>query len=460
MTQAGAEETELYNVRRPKKPVHWEVTVPGSKSMTNRALLMAALAEGTARVTGALFSDDTRVFLAALRALGFTLAVSEEEACVTVEGRGGRIPRSEAEIDVGSSGTAARFLTVLLGTSDGMYRIGASAQMQARPMRPLFDALLSLGAEISWLGEKWHLPVELTGAGAKARRTDAAEAGTRTPTVTLDISESTQFLSAFLLSAPRFPAGLRIHVSGEKKDGPYVAMTCRMMRECGIEARFVDGDYLLPAGAAYHVGTYAVEPDVSAACYFYAAAAVTGGYVRVNGIYADSMQGDIKFLAVLEDMGCAVAEEPEGIAVTGPAPGTLRGISVDMRDFSDQALTLAAIAPYANGPVRIMNIAHVRQQESDRIHAMAENLRRAGIPCAEFSDGVEIRPGQPKSCRIATFSDHRVAMAFAVTGLGADGVVIEDPACCAKTFENYFTLLDSLTAGETPPEERNDGVYL
>ncbi len=446
MTHTEDQKTELYNVKRPGKPVHWEVTVPGSKSMTNRALLMAALSEGTVKVTGVLFSDDTRVFLAALRALGFVIEESEAEARVAVEGCGGRIPRSEADVNVGSSGTTARFLTVLLGVSDGTYRIRASAQMQARPMRSLFEALLSLGAKITWLGEEWHLPVELTGAGAQDGRADAAKTEARVSTVALDIRESTQFLSAFLLSAPRFPEGLRIRVTSEKKDGPYIAMTRRMMRECGIEVRFADGEYLLPAGAAYHVETYAVEPDVSAACYFYAGAAVTGGYCKVNGIHADSMQGDIKFLDVLKDMGCTVAEEPEGIAVTGPAPGTLRGISVDMRDFSDQALTLAAIAPYADGPVRITNIAHVRQQESDRIRAMAENLHRAGITCEEFSDGVEIRPGQPKPCRIATFSDHRVAMAFALTGLGAEGIVIEDPACCAKTFEHYFTLLDSLTA--------------
>ncbi len=428
------------------QPVHWEVTAPGSKSMTNRALLLAALTEGSAELTGVLFSGDTRVFLTALRALGFSVTVSEEDCRVTVEGRGGRIPLREAEINAGSSGTTARFLTALLGISDGTYRIRASAQMQARPMRSLFEALLSLGAEITWLGEKWHLPVELVGAGTYVNRADFT-GGRRVPTVELDIRESTQFLSAFLLSAPLFPEGLRIRVTSRKKEGPYIRMTSRMMRDCGIEVRFNKGEYLLPAGAKYSFSSYAVEPDVSAACYFYAAAAVTGGYVRVNGIYADSMQGDLAFLDVLTRMGCTVTEEPEGIAVTGPAAGRLRGLTADLRDFSDQALTLAAIAPYADSPVRITNIAHVRQQESDRIRAMTENLRRAGISCEEFPDGIEIRPGQPKPCRIATFSDHRVAMAFAVMGLGADGIEIEDPACCAKTFENYFALLDSLTKG-------------
>ncbi len=446
MTDKQEQQTELYQVKRMGQPVHWEVTAPGSKSMTNRALLLAALTEGSAELTGVLFSGDTRVFLTALRALGFSVTVSEEDCRVTVEGRGGRIPLREAEINAGSSGTTARFLTALLGISDGTYRIRASAQMQARPMRSLFEALLSLGAEITWLGEKWHLPVELVGAGTYVNRADFT-GGRRVPTVELDIRESTQFLSAFLLSAPLFPEGLRIRVTSRKKEGPYIRMTSRMMRDCGIEVRFNKGEYLLPAGAKYSFSSYAVEPDVSAACYFYAAAAVTGGYVRVNGIYADSMQGDLAFLDVLTRMGCTVTEEPEGIAVTGPAAGRLRGLTADLRDFSDQALTLAAIAPYADSPVRITNIAHVRQQESDRIRAMTENLRRAGISCEEFPDGIEIRPGQPKPCRIATFSDHRVAMAFAVMGLGADGIEIEDPACCAKTFENYFALLDSLTKG-------------
>ena len=162
-------------------------------------------------------------------------------------------------------------------------------------------------------------------------------------------------------------------------------------------------------------------------------------------VHSDGMQGDLKFLGVLRQMGCKILEEADGIAVTGPQPGMLRGISVDMNDFSDQALTLAALAPYADSPVEIRNIAHIRKQESDRIHAIVSNLRRAGISCEEYPDGVRIKPGQPKRCRIETFEDHRVAMAFAVMGLGAEGIVIENPGCCRKTFENYFEILDRLT---------------
>ncbi len=426
-----------YEVRGPVPPIHWEGTVPGSKSMTNRAMLMAALADAPVCLTGALFSEDTRVCAEALRVLGFDVREDEAAQSITVRGEGGRIPRAEAAIHVGASGTAARFLTVLLGVSAGTYRIDASPQMRRRPMRPLFAALAALGADIVYLGEEGHLPVQITGAAQKGPLTLSR--------VDLNIDESTQFLSAFLLAAPCVSQGLCLHITGEKRDGPYIRMTCAMMRARGVEVTAANGTYILPAGARYVGGTYAVEPDVSAACYFYAAAAVTGGYARVNGVYAASLQGDLAFLEVLRRMGCTVVEEPAGIAVQGPAVGTLRGLSVDMRDFSDQALTLAAIAPYADGPVKITGIAHTRGQESDRVHAMADNLTRAGIACREFPDGVEISPGQPRACVIDSHGDHRVAMAFAVMGLRAEGIVIDDPACCAKTFENYFELLDAMT---------------
>ncbi len=437
MTDTKGGITELYKVNCPNLPVHWEVDVPGSKSITNRALLLSALSEGTVDLEGVLFSDDSAAFLGALKALGFSVESSETECRVRVEGCNGRIPLREAEIDVGSAGTAARFLTALLGVSDGTYQIQASPQMQKRPMRSLFEALLGLGARVTWLGEEWHLPVRLTGAALSGKKEQ--------PSLELDISESTQFLSAFLMTAPMSPNGLKIDVAGPKKSGPYVRMTRRMMQEFGVTAGMENGQYVLPAGAVYRKKEYEVEPDVSAACYFYAAAAVTGGYVRVNHIYNSSMQGDLRFLDVLERMGCIVCEEADGIAVTGPASGSLKGISVDMRDFSDQALTLAAIAPYADGPVKITGIAHIRNQESDRICAIMENLRRAGIFCEELPDGVVIQPGKPQPCRIETFEDHRVAMAFAVMGLGAEGVWIEHPECCGKTFANYFELLDSVT---------------
>ncbi len=450
MTEKKSGKSESFKVRRPLQPVHWNVEVPGSKSITNRALALAALSDGTVRLENVLLSEDSETFIRALRTLGYSLSVSEEECCVTVEGCGRLIPCSEAEINVGSSGTAARFLTAMLGVSAGTYRILASGQMQSRPMRPLFEALISLGARIEWLGEEWHLPVDLTGA---AKHPSGRSEHGGSAEVDMDISRSTQFLSALLMAAPLLPDGLRIHVKSEKKDGPYVRMTLKMMSSFGVEVRAEDrgsagfGEYYVPGGETYgKIRSYRIEPDVSAACYFYAAAAVTGGTVQVYHVFPGGMQGDLEFIEVLERMGCAVKNDDRGIIVSNE--GKLHGISVDMRDFSDQALTLAAIAPYADGPVEITNIAHVRGQESDRICSIVTNLTRAGISCEERTDGVVIEPGVPKPCVIETFGDHRVAMAFAVMGLGADGIVIDDPLCCAKTFPDYFDILNYLCNGE------------
>ncbi|MCD8151249.1 MAG: 3-phosphoshikimate 1-carboxyvinyltransferase [Clostridiales bacterium] len=451
---------EVYEVKKIANPPHWTVEVPGSKSITNRALLMAALADGPVRLEGVLFSDDSRCFLQSLERLGFHLDICEKERIVTVEGCGGRIPGAEGEIYVGSAGTAARFLTAMLGVSAGTYRILASEQMQKRPMRPLFEALLALGAQIQWLGEEWHLPVGITGAAAglswgkpdvtgvpegQPEPTEMPEAAVEKQ-LYLDISESTQFLSGFLLIAPMFPQGLRIRITSEKKDGSYIRITRAMMREFGVSVEFSEGEYRIAPGASYSRSSYQIEPDVSAACYFYGAAAITGGYAKVKHVFYDSTQGDIKFLDVLRRMGCQVCEEADGISVTGSKSGCLQGIAVDMNDFSDQALTLAAIAPFADTPVEIRHIAHIRQQESDRIHAIVTNLKRMGISCEEYEDGVKIYPGQPQTCRIDTYEDHRVAMAFSLPGLRADGISIKNPGCCRKTFENYFELLDELTA--------------
>lgn len=432
--------SEPYKVKQLNRPIQWTVEVPGSKSITNRALLMAALTQGSVKLKGVLFSDDSRYFLSSLQSLGYTVRIDEERKEVEVEGHGGIIPRTESEIYVGSAGTAARFLTAMLGLAEGTFVIQASEQMKKRPMRPLFEALVSLGAQIEWLEQEWHLPVRITGA----RRNQSDEL----TVLKLDISESTQFLSAFLLISPMFSGGLRIDITSEKRDGSYIRITRKMMEEFGVNAVFDGSSYEVKEKSAYRKSEYQIEPDLSAACYFYGAAAVTGGSAKVKNVHSDSMQGDLRFLGVLEQMGCVLKEEADGISVTGPKCGDLKGISVNMNDFSDQALTLAAIAPYAQDIVQISNVAHIRGQECDRIHAIVSNLERAGIRCEEYPDGVVIHPGQPKHCSIETFDDHRVAMAFSILGLRCDGIVIENPLCCRKTFEHYFEVLDSLCAGE------------
>ena len=432
---------EEYLVKKITEPVDWKVTVPGSKSMTNRALLLAALSTGTVRVDGVLFSDDSRNFLACLVSLGFAVQIEEEKKCVTVTGCGGRIPRGEAAIDVGSAGTAARFLAAMLGFSDGCYEIRCSAQMKRRPMAELFELLSDAGAKITFLEEEGHLPVRIT--GCRANRTDEAAETPRK--LSLDITKSTQFLSALLLIAPMVPEGMKIHITSEKTDGSYIRITRKMMQEFGVSVAFDGRDYEVPRRASYRKEAYTVEPDMSAACYFYAAAAVTGGRALVRHVHMDNTQGDLRFLEVLEHMGCTADDTPEGVLVTGPADGALRGITVNMNDFSDQALTLAAIAPFADAPVRIEGIGHIRGQECDRIHAIQTNLTVLGIWCEEEETAVTIYPGTPHGGRVETYDDHRVAMAFSLVGLRTDGIVIENPACCRKTFEDYFTVLSELT---------------
>ena len=431
---------EAYKVKQLKQPIDWTAEVPGSKSITNRALLMAALTRGKVKLRGVLFSDDSRYFLSSLQSLGYAVHIDEERREVEVEGHGGNIPRKESEIYVGSAGTAARFLTAMLGLAEGTFIIQASEQMKKRPMRPLFEALLSLGTSIEWLDQEWHLPVRMTGAGLN-QSADLT-------VLKLDISESTQFLSAFLLISHMFSGGLRIEITSEKKDGSYIRITRKMMEEFGVNADFDGSSYEVKEKSVYRKREYQIQPDLSAACYFYAAAAVTGGCAKVKNVHSDSMQGDLKFLDVLEQMGCILTEEPDGILVSGPRSGKLKGISVNMNDFSDQALTLAAVAPYAGEPVRISNIAHIRGQECDRIHAIVSNLKRAGIRCEEYPDGVVIYPGEPRPCSIETFEDHRVAMAFSILGLRCGGIIIENPQCCRKTFEQYFEVLDSLCGSE------------
>lgn len=428
---------DSYRVRSLKKPAQWTVEVPGSKSITNRALLLSALCKGHVYLHGVLFSDDSRHFLSSLQSLGYDVRIDEGQHTVELEGCGGVLPVQAGSIHVGSAGTAARFLTAMLGVSEGTFVINASEQMQKRPMQPLFEALISLGASVEWLGEAWHLPVRITGAGAQIRSLE------QEAVLNLDISTSTQFLSAFLLIAPMFPHGIRIHITSEKKDGSYIRITRKMMQEFGVEAGFDGCDYTVAPFDGYQKTEYQIEPDVSGACYFYAAAAMSGGSAKVKHVHWDSMQGDMKFLKLLEQMGCSLTEEADGIRLTGPVDG-LKGLEVNMNDFSDQALTLAAIAPYASSSVKITHVGHIRGQECDRLHAIVTNLRNAGITCEEGDDWVCTHPGKPQPCKIETFEDHRVAMAFAVMGLGAEGIEILNPGCCKKTFENFFEVLDGL----------------
>lgn len=422
-----------YKCKAVCRPVSGTVCVPGSKSITNRALLMAAMAKGKSVIKGVLFSDDTRYFLESLRTLGYRFRIDETAKTVTIHGNGKVIPKDNAAIYVGSAGTAARFLTAMLGVSEGTYTIQCSEQMKRRPMKPLFDALTELGANLICLEKEGYLPVRI--------ENDHGILGSKT---TLDISKSTQFLSALLMVAPLLPNGLSVEVVSQKKTGSYINITIAMMKAFGVTAAFHGESYIVNDWQEYHTVNYQVEPDMSAACYFYGIAAVTGGRIVVRHVRRNISQGDRKFLDVLEQMGCTVEETTEGVAVTGPESGKLQGIDVDMNDFSDQSITLAAIAPFAACDVRIRNIAHVRGQESDRLKAMAGALKAMAVSCEEREDGLLIHPGKPQPAVIDTEGDHRMAMAFAITGLMAEGIVIDNPLCCRKTFAEYFDVLDQL----------------
>lgn len=406
------------------------VTVPGSKSITNRALLLAMLADGTSTLTGTLFSDDSRHFLKCLQTLGFETTVDETTCTVTVKGLGGALPCAEASLYVGSAGTAARFLTACLGVLPGTFHMDASEQMKKRPMAPLLASLEELGCEITFTEKEGFFPFTLKGHGFGK------------DSICVDINKSSQFLSALLIAAGLSDKDITIRLEGTHGMA-YIDMTKKMMAQFGVTSeKKADGSFFVPAGQHYNALSYPIEPDVSAACYFYALAAILGISVTVNGVFEHSLQGDVAFLHILEQMGCRLLETGNGICLTGPAKGKLQGITVDMSACSDQAITLAAIAPFANTPTTITGIAHIRHQESDRIAAIVENLSAMGIVCEEQEDGITIHPGSPKAAHIHTHDDHRLAMGFTLTGLLAEGVVIEDPGCCRKTFENYFEVLE------------------
>lgn len=407
------------------------VQVPGSKSITNRALLIAALANGKSVLQGVLFSDDSRHFLQALMDLGFPVTIDEKKAEVSIIGYGGAIPRAEASIDVGSAGTAARFLTAYLGLSKGRYYIDSSSQMKKRPMEELLLALENLGAEVDFHEDHGHFPFTIGNKGFTCRE------------VAIDIDKSSQFLSALLISSVLFHEDFKICVKGHHGMA-YVEMTISMMEQFGVTVeRPEKNEFVIRKDACYTSREYQIEPDVSAASYFYAMGPVLGVPAKVLHVHWNSLQGDTAFLHVLEQMGCKASEDGDGILLLPPEKGQLSGDVFDLSTFSDQTLTLAAIAGFASEPVTITGISHIRYQECDRIQAILVNLKNIGITCEEAEEGgIRIYPGHPHAGRIQTFEDHRVAMSFAIPGLVTPGILIENPACCRKTFENYFEILD------------------
>ena len=423
------------------RPFDAVIELPGSKSYSNRALLVAALARGRSEITRALFSDDTRYMQRALDALGVRVRADETSRSFVVDGVDGRFPASEATLEIGNAGTAARFLTAAVALGRGTFVIDGSAAMRKRPIQPLLDGLRALGVDAESREATGCPPVVVRAKGIAGGRTR----------VRGDVSS--QYLSALLMAAPYAARDVELEIEGELVSAPYVTMTLSTMAEFGVRAER-DGDrwFRVPSGQHYAARPYAVEPDASGASYFFAAAAVTGGRVVVPRLGRRSAQGDLGLLDVLARMGCDVTIDADAITVRGVT--RLRAVDADFTRMGDVATTLMAIAPFADGPVTVRGIAQTHYEESDRPVAAATELRRMGLTVDSSWDSVTIHPGPPQPCEVQTYDDHRIAMSFAVTGLRAPGIRIAGPECVSKTFPEFFDVLGTLRAPSTPARAR------
>lgn len=407
---------------RPIGKARGSIRPPGSKSITNRALVCAALARGNSTLTGALNSDDTQVMIESLGRLGIGVRHDTALGVVQVEGCAGVIPAPAAELYVGNSGTSMRFLASMVALGHGRFLLDGNPRMRQRPIDDLVAALRRLGVDAQ--SQSGFPPVTIQAAGIPAGQS----------TVAGDVSS--QFLSGLLMAAPCARGRVVLEVSGPLVSQPYVHMTLGVMRAFGATLEVRDLRRFATEGPQVYQGRrYEIEPDASAASYFFAAAAITGGRVTVEGLTRDSLQGDVAFCECLQRMGCAVEYGSDRITVTG---GALQGIDVDMNAVSDTVQTLSAVAVFAQGPTNITGVAHIRHKETDRIHAVAVELRKLGASVEERTDGLRIEPGPLRGAEIETYDDHRMAMSMALVGLRVPGVVILDPGCTRKTYPEFF----------------------
>lgn len=428
-------EVDVYRVRPLEGPLDTDVRVPGSKSVANRALVCAALADGTSELGGVAPGDDTAAMLDCLQLLGAGIGVGVGIGLgvdeVRVDGTGGRLAAGPLVLPTRLAGTTSRFVTALAALGPGPYTVDGLPPLRTRPMTPLHDALQSLGAHVT-PGERWgHLPVEVAGpldgtAGRVAIRGDV----------------SSQYITALMLIGPYLPNGLRIELTTPLVSRSYLGITAAVMASFGIEGVDVGDDVVSVPAGRYRPTAYTVEPDASSASYPLAAAAVAGGTVHVPGLTAASLQGDAAFAHVLGDMGCEVVVDERGTTVTREGP--LRGLDIDMVDLSDLVPTLAVVAPFAHTPTTIRGVGFIRGKESDRLGDLCRELRSAGVDATETEDGLVIRPGFPHAARLGTHHDHRLAMSFALLGLVADGIEIEDPAVVSKSWPAYWEMLEEL----------------
>jgi 3-phosphoshikimate 1-carboxyvinyltransferase len=416
---------------KPLKSCHADVTVPGSKSYTHRMLIAAALSNGNCSLNNLLLSEDTHCTMNALKQLGVRIELQTGRC--TISGKSGALGATQKPIELGNSGTSMRLLTAVAALGKGTHILTGTERMQQRPIADLLAGLKQIGVKARSLHRSGCPPVEVSGkdvVGGKTR---------------LNCATSSQFLSAFLLIGPCTNNGVEITVTAGPVSRPYVDITLGVMQAFGINVERNGYEWFnVPGMQAYQAGSYTVEPDCSQAGYFWAAAAVTGGTIKVKSVSANSLQGDIRFLELLNAMGCKIITESDGIGVCG---GPLTAIEADMGDMPDLVPTLAAIAAFARGTTIITNIAHLKDKESNRLAAVVNELTKMGIEAGYDDRALRITGGQPHGAEIETYNDHRIAMSFAVAGLKTDNVFIKNEMCVEKSFPDFWRVFDGLYAG-------------
>ncbi len=412
-----------------QSPIEASIRPPGSKSLTNRAMLCAALARGRSTLHGALDSEDTRTMAEALEALGIALTADWDRGQIELEGCDGVLPANEATLHLRGSGTSFRFLTALVATGQGTFTLDGNSRMRERPIAPLTEALQTCGIAVD--SQQGFPPVVVRASGLAGGR------------IALRGDLSSQYLSGLLMAAPAAMSPLKLSVEGPLVSAPYIEMTLSVMDAFGVKVTRSEAMTFDIAPQPYLARNYPIEPDASAASYFWAAAAITGGRVRVEGLTSDSLQGDVAFCDCLRQMGCSLEQDEGGTTVVG---GPLEGITVDMRDFSDTVQTLAAVALFAKGTTTIEGVEHIRHKESDRIGDLARELRKLGADVKEMPGGMRITPTALGSATIETYDDHRMAMSLGLIGLRVPGIRILDPGCTAKTYPGFFDDLQAITA--------------
>lgn len=414
------------------KPIDLKCVLPGSKSITNRAFVIAALNSGAipTLLRGVLRSEDTEIMIDCLEKLGFIISTNWDDCTSVVSSpqKPGHIPNSNAILFTGNSGTSMRFLTALVGLGEGTYKLDGIERMRERPIKDLLQAMNELHIKCWSENNNGCPPVIVKSSGWKGG------------TAKIKTELSSQFISGLLMAAPFGKGDTSIILEGKIVSQSYIDITLKMLENWGINVNKIsEREYIIKGNQQGSLREYQIEPDASAASYFYAAAAITGGTVTTPDLGKKSLQGDVKFVEALAQMGANINQTSNSTTVSG---SNLHGINIDMNDISDTVMTLGVVACFAKGKTQITNIGHIRHKETDRIKALSNELRKIGAGVEEFPDSMIIHPGVLKGAEIETYNDHRMAMSFAIAGLKIPGIIIKNPACVAKTFPSFFEDLE------------------